>query len=272
MIDYIQYAILGAIQGITEWLPVSSKAQVMTAAGMMGVQNPLDVAIFLHVGTLLAAIIYFRKDLAALFRMEHRYLLRFLFVSLVFTGLVGLPLYFLVVKPVFQSGDETLGRPITALIGVLLVATGIVHYRLKSKDRPEKSVRDRDSIFAGLLQGAAAMPGLSRSAMTMSALFFRGFEAKAAVRLSFMMSIFAVAAADVGLQVRGGFEITAPMTAGVAASFAVGMLTIGLMLRITERVRPWKFLVGFGLVSLALGVLPYAGRIVYFIIETLKLA
>jgi undecaprenyl-diphosphatase len=245
MIDYI---LLGIIQGITEWLPVSSKAQVIAAGQRLGMESSaaFDLAVFMHIGTLLAAIIYFRKDILGLFRKEERYLLRFVAVSLVFTALIGLPLYFFVVKPFLDSADETSGDLVSAAVGILLISTGIIVSKIKIKNRSEKTASKKDAIFAGLFQGLAAMPGLSRSAMTMSALFIRGFDMGSALRLSFIMSIFAIAAADIGLQARGGFDISTGALAGVAASFVVGLATISFMMRIVTKIKMWKFLVGFG--------------------------
>ena len=253
----IEYFFLGLLQGVTEWLPVSSKAQVMIAGQSMGMapEAAFDLAVFLHIGTVIAALIYFRKDLMSLFSMQKRYLLRFLVVSLLFTGLVGLPVYFGVVKPFLASAGENSGDPIALMVGVLLVTTGLIQWRIKVKDRAEKSATTKDSVIAGIFQGLAAMPGLSRSAMTTSALFMRGFDTKAALRLSFMMSIFAVAAADIGLQVRGGFDVTTPALVGVVGSFVSGLLSIGLMIRLTEKVKPWKFLIGFGMLTMGLVLL-----------------
>ena len=158
----IEYFFLGLLQGVTEWLPVSSKAQVMIAGQSMGMapEAAFDLAVFLHIGTVIAALIYFRKDLMSLFSMQKRYLLRFLVVSLLFTGLVGLPVYFGVVKPFLASAGENSGDPIALMVGVLLVTTGLIQWRIKVKDRAEKSATTKDSVIAGIFQGLAAMPGL----------------------------------------------------------------------------------------------------------------
>lgn len=244
----IEYLILGLLQGITEWLPVSSQGQTILVSQAFGIplETALDLSIWLHSGTLLAAIYYFRKDLKGLFSLEKRYLLRFLFISTFFTAVVGGPLY-LFFKASFS---QTAGELVIAAIGILLIVTGLLQKKVKPKERKEGSVNDKDAIISGISQGFAALPGISRSGTTTSLLLFRGFDSDSALRLSFLMSIFAVSAAEIGLQVRGGFVFSNAAIVAMLAAFATGLISIGALIKIAKNMDFWKFLVGLGLISL----------------------
>jgi undecaprenyl-diphosphatase len=244
----IEYLLLGLLQGITEWLPISSQGQTVIVSQLFGMplDTALDLSIWLHMGTLFAAIAYFRNELRGLFRSESRPLLRFLILSTFFTALVGAPLYLAFVGAFSQAGGEL----VIGAVGAFLIISGLLQRSVKPSVRKESDLKDRDSVIAGLMQGFAALPGISRSGITTSALLLRGYGAKAALRLSFMMSIFAVAAAEVGLQLRGGFVVSDGALIAMAGAFATGVLSIAALFRIAERVKFWKFLVFLGILSL----------------------
>jgi undecaprenyl-diphosphatase len=243
----IEYLLLGLLQGITEWLPISSQGQTVLLSQLFGMElsSALDLSIWLHTGTLLAAIVYFRKDLKNLLHMERRYLLRFLVISTIFTALIGAPLYLLFVS----SFSQISGEIAIAVVGLMLIVSGLIQRSVKARNRKEKETTDRDSIISGVLQGFAALPGISRSGITTSTLLFRGFSSQAALRLSFMMSIFAVAAAEIGLQLRGGFVISNGALLALVGAFITGIITIGALLKIAQKIKFWKFLIGLGVIS-----------------------
>jgi undecaprenyl-diphosphatase len=244
----IEYLILGLLQGITEWLPVSSQGQTIIVSQFFGLslQTALDLSIWLHSGTLLAAIVYFRRELAGLFNKERRKLLRFLIISTIFTAIIGGPVYLLFVNMFAEAAGEI----IIAIVGLFLIVSALIQKRAEGKHKTEKDVNDKDSVIAGLLQGFAALPGISRSGITTSILLLRCYDAKAALRLSFMMSIFAVAAAEIGLQIRGGFIVSNEAVIAMVGAFATGFLSIDLLLKFAERVKFWKFLIFLGILSL----------------------
>jgi undecaprenyl-diphosphatase len=241
--------LFGVLQGITEWLPISSQGQtVLVSLFFVFPSNlALDISIWFLFVFLFLVIVYFRRDLINIFSREERYLLRFLLISTVFTALIGAPLYFLLAEFFAQSAGEV----IIGIVGVFLIVSGLVQKKAEGKTKTEREAGDKDSMIAGLLQGFAALPGISRSGITTSALLLRGYSAKSALRLSFMMSVFAVAAAEMGLQVRGGFEISTEAIVSMVVAFAVGLVTIDLFLRLARRVRFWKFLLVLGGLSLS---------------------
>ena len=95
--DFLQAIILGIIQGITEWLPVSSKGNVSAIAQLMGlpVRDAFSFAVLLHIGTLVAAAVYFRKEIIALLKIKDKKLTKFIAIALVCTGITALPSYLL---------------------------------------------------------------------------------------------------------------------------------------------------------------------------------
>lgn len=244
-------AVLGILQGTAEWLPISSEGQTMLAMmNWLGLspETALSCSIFLHLGTMTAALIRFRRRfLDALRNMSSR-TAQTLIVATFCTGITGLPLYFL-----FRE-SFTGGREATLLIGVLLIATGIL---LRFKGTGSHGVEDlglRDMVLLGLAQGLAILPGVSRSGTTVTFLLMRNLRQQEALTLSFMISVPAVMA-SVAID---GFPANVSMTSGAVMlgfSFIAGYLTMDLLMRFAGSVDFSKFCVALGLVTLGLGFL-----------------
>jgi undecaprenyl-diphosphatase len=257
----LEYIVLGAIQGIAEWLPVSSEGLVVLANvslfGGSGLVDLIRTAIFLHMGTLLAAIVYFRRDVRNLLVGLARYgsagkevrgMLRFLVVATTVSGAVGLALLF------WLSGLESTvalpGRVLTGGVGALLVVTGVL--QLSGTRGGSKGPADSgngDGAIIGFLQGLAILPGFSRSGLTVAGLLFRRFDKMQALRMSFIMSIPAVLAGNIALNI-GGMELSWEALAGLGASFLMGFATIHTMMRIAGKVNFGYFAMGFGALAL----------------------
>lgn len=262
MTDIVQGLILGVVQGITEWLPVSSEG-VITLILVHFFDEPTGEAIaksvWLHVGTLLAAMIYFRSDVSELVRRLPRYvrergarsssepdsLITFLTIATVLTGAVGAPLM------LFELSQESISGSVgMAVIGAFLMITGVVQKYARRASGTRVSVGKRDAVLLGVVQGFAAVPGLSRSGLTVSAFLLRGYEVRQAIRVSFLMSIPAVLAAEVGLGLIGELSFDAVAISGVVTSFLFGLLTIGVLVRVVTRISFWKFCLVLGALSL----------------------
>lgn len=255
MPDILQSIILGAIQGITEWLPISSKSQVVLAATAIGISpdEALSYALFMHIGTLLAAIFYFRNEFISALKGSKAGERNFVIIGTLCTAITGLPLFLLLRK----SFDFSQGLLITALIGIGLLITGILLLKIRaSGSRNEGAAQPKDAALVGLAQGFSVLPGISRSGTTTAALLARGFSQDSALRLSFMLSIPTVAAAEVGFSIIEGFP---PLDLSVAvamvgSAFIFGILSISTLVGIARRIN-------FGTFCLALGILaiiPYA--------------
>ena len=267
----IHSSLLGAIQGIVEWLPVSSEGVItlieVHVLGQADLGGIVRFALFLHLGTFLAALVYFRQDvgrlMAALWhyqaaRKEDQVLLRFLGSATLISGVLGFGLLQLLERLEYM-GDLTADttRTFTVLVGLLLIVTaGVQLFRQqrtlrKHTARPLRTIGDLnalDSLILGLAQGLAALPGLSRSGLTVSALLLRHIEEQAALRVSFLMSLPLVLAGNIVLNILDdGIELTVGHVMGFLAAFVFGLLTIHGLLVLARRMN-------FGVIVLVFGI------------------
>ena len=240
--------IVGVIQGILEWLPVSSEGNLsILLVTFLGVSPHIAIGltVFLHIGTGVAALLYYRAQVVdillsstveiGLFRLR-------LVVITVITGLVGLPIFLLL------NVSIVYGETFLAVTGVALILTGLLQ-----RNRDRASFRDYESlswgetIILGVVQGFSIIPGLSRSGVTTSMLLFRGFSGKESFRISFLMSIPASFAAGFGLFLVERFDVTAQAFLALVISAVIGVLTIGVLVRVSERVTFWKLCIVLGI-------------------------
>ncbi|KQC13005.1 MAG: hypothetical protein APR63_01565 [Desulfuromonas sp. SDB] len=259
--ELLHAIILGVLQGITEWLPVSSEGQTMLYmlhTLRMDPDTALAYAFYLHIGSMGAVLIRFRAEVADILtnlRADHL-LTRALVIGTAATAVTGIPLYLLV----RQVSVGLSGTTFTLLIGVALIATGIV---LRQTDReggrPLDEIADRDMILAGFAQGCAIIPGISRSGMTIAALLARRIEAQTALTLSFLMSVPAVLGA-VMLDFEGVSGI--PPTTGaalVSAALVTGYVSMDVLIRFASRITFWIFCIALGVVSIVLAGVALTG-------------
>lgn len=173
--------IFGLLQGITEFLPVSSSAHLKLAKLILGVESSESQVVFdlvCHLGTLGAVLFYLKGEIISLFHKDQRKL-----SLLVFATLPLIPCYFLL-KPLRDFASQP------SLLGICLMVTGaIIMGGQKIRYTPQKSSSIRDAIWIGTIQSAALIPGISRSASTISCARVLGWNAKEAVRFSFLLSI-----------------------------------------------------------------------------------
>ena len=237
----LEQIILGTIQGIVEWLPISSEGVVVLLAKNFFGQTSLELlikkALFLHLGTFLAALIYFRKEVFSL--LKDKRLLNFLIISALISGLLGYGL----VK-IFL---EIPAKAVILIIGLLLLLTAGFQLKIKKQEYKErKDLTFRDGILLGLIQGLAALPGLSRSGLTVSALLIRRFKSSEALTLSFLMSLPIVLGGNIILNFNQ-FAFNLENFLGLLFSFVFGFLTIGLLLKLAEKINFGYFVLIFAL-------------------------
>jgi undecaprenyl-diphosphatase len=266
-VDLVVAVLAGLVQGILEWLPVSSQgnlAAVLTAVGT-DPEVAVQLALFLQVGTSLSAATYYREEVETAVRRVPAWrpgsayegqnaLPSYLGVATVLTGVVGVPLY---VFAVDLAGELT-GGAFVALVGALLVLTGGLQLVSDGRGGTRGRPTLLDSVLVGAAQGVAILPGVSRSGVTTSALLFRRYDPPAAFRLSFLLSIPATAGAAVlTVAENGGLPGIDPLPAAVALSVsaAVGYLSIDTLVRVVDRIQFWLVCFGLGGVAIAGGVL-----------------
>ncbi len=285
--------LLGLIQGLTEFLPVSSTAHLTLAEHLMfgGRPMPLAFDVLLHVGTLVALMIYFRRDLLKVLQgcigmdQEGRRLALWLLLAMIPTGIFGLATRSLKEAAKDHLWVYGLGLLCTAVL--LFFANRLSQGRanLSGQDlagRDISEVRALDALAIGTIQGIGGGFGLSRSGSTISMGVFRGLKLPASARFSFLLGMPTIAAAAV-LELRGLLKpllkhqpLPADLAfppgslspvllciAGVIAAGISGYLAIGLLDRFTRRPRLNGFAiycVGLGLVMLALGATGVLGH------------
>jgi undecaprenyl-diphosphatase len=258
-------AVLGLVQGLTEFVPVSSSAHLVLVPFLLRWPAPdlsFDVAV--HLGTALAVIGYFARDLAAILAGTWRWALRHgsdedarhaRLLGLLAVGSVPAAIAGILLQGAFEdlfTGRERVddvGAPVTALFllgtAAILWAAETVYARRGSRDRRGlEDMRLGDAIVVGLFQAVAIAPGLSRSGATIGAGVFRGLRRDAAARFSFLLSLPAILGAGlVALpDVPAGAD-WGPIAAGAAFAAATGFAAIAFLLRYlrTRTMRPFAF-------------------------------
>lgn len=229
--------LLGLIQGLTEFLPVSSSGHLAIFQNFFGMSNvETDYMLFdvlLHFATLTAVFIFFWRDIKAMavefFRLFNRKYNRSVKVPparrlLFLVVMATLPL---VIFVFFSDTVEQLSHQ-PLFIGIALCATGALLWLsdlMPKGGKDEKAATITDVLFVGLMQGIATIPGLSRSGVTISTGLFRGFDRKFAMRFSFLLSIPAVLGATI-LQV--GDAVAEGIDWGMIPMYIAGMLVAAI--------------------------------------------
>lgn len=258
MSEWLVAAGVGLVQGLLEWLPVSSEGAVALVLAALGAPatTATRYALFLHAGTAVAATAYYRTELRALlgdvrgwrprgaFEAEDAELSFFAVATLV-SALVGIA-GFLALS---ELAERAAGGAFVAAIGLLLLATGAF---MRVADRRAVGRREipgpLDAALVGVLQGLAVLPGVSRSGTTVAALLLRGHDGPAALRLSFVLSIPAAAGAGLLVVASDGLPGVAPGPAALALAVGaiVGYATVDALVRVVRRIAFWRVCVGFG--------------------------
>jgi undecaprenyl-diphosphatase len=234
-----QVLVLAVVQGVTEFLPISSDGHLVVVAALMApggrVEN-LDIpglVIILHGGTLLSILVFYWRRILDLLR-DFPTVMR-LAVATIPAVLVGLPIKLL--------AEHWLGNPVLA--GVNLILTGVVLVfagRMVSGDRHYRQLSYAQSLFIGLAQAVAILPGMSRSGCTISAGLKTGLTPVSAATFSFLMAIPAISGAclleAISVWKSGGLSIPYEhLGAGIVVSFVVGLLSLWWLIRWLERGR-----------------------------------
>lgn len=241
----IEAIVLGIVQGLTEFLPISSTAHLRIVPAFAGWEDPgAAFTAVTQLGTMAAVVAYFRADLARIARawvasVRSRGRTTDLDARLGWMILLGtIPIGIFGI--VFKDQIETGARDLT-LIGITLIALGLVLLlaeRVGRRERGIDSMSVRDGVMIGFAQAAALVPGVSRSGATISAGLFLGLDRVAAARFSFLLSVPAVVLSGLfelkGLidgTVHGQQPGAVAITIATLAAFVVGYLSIAFLLR-----------------------------------------
>ncbi len=240
-----ELAILSIIQGITEWLPISSEGVsvfVLVKFFNLSLAEAVSYAIYLHLGIMLAVILKFRSEFYRILSFSDRHLIKIIVVSAVFTAVTGIPM--LQFLKGFQSGFE-----VTLFIGFMLVITGIVLGLPKTGLRRLSEIGFLDMAIVGFFQGFAILPGISRSGTTISVLLLRKIDKEDALKMSFLISVPAVLGAVLLELLNGNVELSAMGTITIPLTLFTGYLTMDVLLRIAKNLNFSIFCIGLGLLT-----------------------
>ena len=190
----LESILLGILQGIAEWLPISSTGHLRLAEHFLGLNLPLLFDLSLHIGTLIPVLFFFRRDvkdtISALahldFKSENGQLIVPLAIGTVATGIIGL---------VFVDAVESLSHNILSIAIALLIG-GTLLYASKAGREKTDRVSIWNALIFGLAQGAAILPGLTRSGTTIAVALLVGTKREKAFKFSFLLSIPTIIAAQ----------------------------------------------------------------------------
>ncbi|MDI3279892.1 MAG: undecaprenyl-diphosphate phosphatase [Bacillota bacterium] len=236
--NVLQAVLLGVVQGLTEFLPVSSSGHLVLMQHLLGLPEVgVSFDVLLHLATLLAVVIYFRRELAQALLQRDWHLGRLLLVGSLPAAVLGLLL---------EDFFAALFHSVQA-VGAAFLLTGVILYAAErwggrvQKSGGWQALGMQDAFFIGLGQAVAIIPGVSRSGSTIAAGMARGIERTLAARFSFFLSIPVIAGAGLlelpHLWAEGAYYSPAALAGGFIAAFLGGWLAISTLLAILQRWR-----------------------------------
>ncbi len=247
--DFLEAVALGIIQGITEWLPVSSSGHLVLAqelAGLPAGENLL-FDLMVHLGTVLAVCIYFRRELwrivAALFsgsgRTEQEREMRWLGAMIVL-GTIPMAVAGLLLSGNMEDVFDV------RLVGLALLVNAVVLItaeRFQRQRMTKRDIRAVDAVIIGLFQAVAIIPGISRSGSTISGGMFRGLQREMAATFAFLLSVPTLLGAFAyGTATLEDYDADPLMLgAGAFVAFAVGLASIDFLLKAVRGGKLWVF-------------------------------
>ena len=280
----IQAFILGIVQGLTEFLPISSSGHLVIGQHLFGLRHAdLAFDVSVHVGTLGAVVIFFRRDIAAILTAIRRYrpawrpsglrallapgspdaevrLALLVVLGSIPTAIIGL----------FLKHFEKILFASPLITGTMLLVTGSVLYLTRrpqmaarahpESTRPLSAIGVRDCLLIGFVQGLAVLPGISRSGTTIAAGLFAGIDPQAAARFSFLLSIPAVAGAALLVLLeafaQGRVDVVVCLAGGLTA-LIVGYAALAILVYLINRGKlhafaPYCWLVGIAVILMGL--------------------
>lgn len=243
MITILEAVLLGVVQGVTEWLPISSSGHLVAVQHLLGVSPPLLFDILLHVGTLVVILVVFRGELrrilVAIWKRDlgsrDGRMAVMIAVGSIPTAVMWLA---------FGERFKAFFSDVTA-VGVALIVTGVL--LLLTVLRGDRKVENEkiglcDAVIIGIAQGIAMMPGISRSGATISAGLLLGLDRMEVARFSFLLFIPAVIGAMVvEFDTRVLYENWLPTIVGTVVAMVVGYVALRFLLRIVEVGRFYLF-------------------------------
>ncbi|MBN1252139.1 MAG: undecaprenyl-diphosphate phosphatase [Bacteroidales bacterium] len=254
--NWLEAAILGIIQGLTEFLPVSSSGHLEIGKVLLGVNvsESLTFSIVVHGATVLSTIIVFRKDIwqiiTAFLKFEWNEETAYIFkiaVSIIPVGIIGL---------LFKDYLESLFNGNILLVGSMLIVTSILlAFTFYAKPK-EKDISFKDALIIGIAQAIAVLPGISRSGATISTGLLLGNDKEKTARFSFLMVLVPIIGANIKDLMDGSFSAengisSTALIIGFVTAFISGLLACSWMIKIVKNGK----LIYFALYCLIIGLI-----------------
>ena len=231
MVTLIEALFLAVVQGLTEWMPVSSSGHLVITQTVLGLNPPLIFDVMLHVGTLIVVLTVFRKDIADIikavikrdFETEEGKLALFIVVGSVPIAIIGF---------VFYDFFKSLFSNLLAVGVAIIITVSVIFFSEKRMGNRKMGILD--SLLIGLAQAVTIIPGISRSGITVATGLLRKIDKTKAFRYSFLLSVPAVIGATVMESrdlVLGNMDM-APVFLGATISMIVGYVSLKLLQKI----------------------------------------
>lgn len=252
--------LLGVVQGLCEFLPVSSSGHLLLLQNLAGIREDQGGAFFtvmLHVATLISVCIVYRKTILKVLKQPFQKLVLHLIIATLPT--VCIALVFKLIEPFktfYNQANEGayLGVCFLMTTGLLLLSDYLS--ARKEKKRPMKAMTNRDALLVGCMQAVGVLPGISRSGSTITGAMFASLNKKAAADFSFLMSIPAILGGAV-LEVKdaveaGSIGVSLPcLLVGMLAAGVTGYIAVNWMLKIIKHKKLWPFALYTGVLGAA---------------------
>ncbi|MEM1582051.1 MAG: undecaprenyl-diphosphate phosphatase [Candidatus Bathyarchaeia archaeon] len=256
----LEVILLGVIQGLTEWLPISSTGHLRLAEILLGLSLPLVFDIILHVGTLAVTVFFFRAELKKIlsdiiksnFKSEGGTILLRIIVGSIPTAIIGIAITFFL---------EEIFRGVASLAVSFLISSFLI-YISKLRTQVKDIVDYKSAVIIGLAQGFSIIPGLSRSGLTISVALILGIKREEAFKFSFLLSIPAISGALI-VMVCSQFTVFSSVNLewidlliGVFIAMCLGYISLRILRRILHKFHVFAFYSLFlGLLLIAASVL-----------------
>lgn len=242
--DWLSAIILGIIQGLSEFLPVSSSGHLELGRSILGVEvtgsSGLLFTVTVHAATALATVVVFYKDIVSVIqglfkgREDDQKFAGAIIISMLPAAFVGL---------LFDDAIESLFEDSTLLVGAMLVITGLLLLMADQAKKTHKKVSLGDAFAVGIAQAIAILPGISRSGATISTSVLLGIDREHAARFSFLMVVplimgkMLLDVVDLASNPGSSSEPLLPLVIGFAAAFVTGLWACKTMIQLVKRAK-----------------------------------
>ena len=250
----LEAILLAFVQGITEWLPISSSGHLALIQQKLGFESPVFFDVMLHLGTLIVILIVFREKIAKIVHSKGLATPEGKILKLIIVGNVPVAIAYILfgedIKAMFSNAFA---------VAIAFLATGVVLFLTFRARERRNELTYVDSVLIGVAQAFALVPGLSRSGLTIAIALLLGIERRKAAEFSFLLAIPAVIGAAIEESLTRGFAgiDVLSVLVGVIITIIVGYVALKLLLRIVQRGKLYIFSIYCWLAGTLVLLLPF---------------